>query len=213
MDSKGYVVDANGNFVYGFRANGVHESDDKDANITGGDTNLEEVLKPLRVPIDVLIQDGVTTEGAAEPFDVAYGDIKDTGNALVASAVQINSYGEVMVTVKVPENTAGDAEEGQPYTVSIGKVAIATFQNPNGMAKAGQSYYSANKSDNTGDVVVTEPGASGSANLMTGYIEASNVDLANEFATMITTHRGFQANSKMITVSDEMLSDLISMKR
>ena len=48
---------------------------------------------------------------------------------------------------------------------------------------------------------------------MTGYIEASNVDLAKEFADMITTHRGFQANSKMITVSDEMLSDLVAMKR
>lgn len=49
--------------------------------------------------------------------------------------------------------------------------------------------------------------------LMAGYIEASNVDLAQEFADMITTHRGFQANSKMITVSDEMLSDLVAMKR
>jgi flagellar hook protein FlgE len=48
---------------------------------------------------------------------------------------------------------------------------------------------------------------------MTGYLEASNVDLAKEFSDMITTQRGFQANSKIITVSDEILSDLINMKR
>lgn len=48
---------------------------------------------------------------------------------------------------------------------------------------------------------------------MTGYVEASNVDLAKEFSDMITTHRGFQSNTKMITVSDEMLSDLVAMKR
>ena len=48
---------------------------------------------------------------------------------------------------------------------------------------------------------------------MTGYVEASNVDLSKEFADMITTHRGFQSNTKMITVSDEMLSDLVAMKR
>ena len=214
VDSKGYVVDANGNFVYGFRADGVEKADDVANGITGGDTNLEETLKPLRVPIGVNIQQGVTSAGSNnQAFNVAYGDIKDTGNALVASSVQINSYGEVMVTVKAPDNATAPVKPGEPYTISIGKVTIATFQNPNGMAKAGQSYYSANKSDNTGDVVVTFPGDSGSSNLMTGYIEASNVDLANEFATMITTHRGFQANSKMITVSDEMLSDLISMKR
>ncbi len=48
---------------------------------------------------------------------------------------------------------------------------------------------------------------------MAGYLEASNVDLAKEFAEMIMTQRGFQANSKMITVSDEMLSELVNMKR
>lgn len=212
VDSKGYIVDANGNFVYGFRATGVQTADDTATppKFNGGDTIFNDTLQPLRVPINVQVTE-VTANG--EKFGAASGDIQDTGDALVASSVQINAYGEIMVTVKAPETPGTGATAGEPYTVSLGKVAIATFQNPNGMAKAGQSYYSANKSDNTGDVTVTSPGEAGTANLMTGYIEASNVDLANEFATMITTHRGFQANSKMITVSDEMLSDLINMKR
>ena len=51
------------------------------------------------------------------------------------------------------------------------------------------------------------------SSLMSGYLEASNVDLAKEFSEMITTQRGFQANSKIITVSDEILSELVNMKR
>ena len=68
------------------------------------------------------------------------------------------------------------------------------------------------ESDNSGKASATIPGGSTSS-LMTGYLEASNVDLAKEFSDMITTQRGFQANSKIITVSDEILSDLINMKR
>lgn len=68
------------------------------------------------------------------------------------------------------------------------------------------------ESDNSGNASATIPGGSTSS-LMTGYLEASNVDLAKEFSDMITTQRGFQANSKIITVSDEILSDLINMKR
>ncbi len=49
--------------------------------------------------------------------------------------------------------------------------------------------------------------------LMGGYVEGSNVDMANEFVQMITTQRGFQANSKIITVSDEILNELVNMKR
>ena len=100
----------------------------------------------------------------------------------------------------------------QGKTVSIGKVAIATFQNPEGLSKKGSFYYGAAESDNSGNASATIPGGSTSS-LMTGYLEASNVDLAKEFSDMITTQRGFQANSKIITVSDEILSDLINMKR
>ena len=97
-------------------------------------------------------------------------------------------------------------------TVSLGKVAVATFQNPQGLSKKGSYYYGASESDNSGTASATIPGGS-TSKLMTGYLEASNVDLAKEFSDMITTQRGFQANSKIITVSDEILSDLINMKR
>ena len=67
-------------------------------------------------------------------------------------------------------------------------------------------------SDNSGAASAAGPG-SNRATLMPGYLEASNVDMAVEFSEMIMAERGFQANSKIITVSDEILSDLINMKR
>lgn len=126
-------------------------------------------------------------------------------DAMQASSVKINELGEVTATVTDP--TTKEAVQ-----VSLGKVAIVTFQNQEGLTKSGGSYYAANVGDNTGHCAATIAGGS-KARLMTGYLEASNVDLAKEFSEMITTQRGFQANTKMITVSDEILSDLISMKR
>ncbi len=216
LDSDGYVVDASGNYVYGFRAEtDVVEGDggSKVAVTTGYEKNL----KPLRVPL------ATATGGVLDSVKVS-----DTAGSTQASAsvnIQINNVGEVTATIKftVPGKEILD-DKGDPTgkfepdtmesaNVSLGKVAIATFQNPNGVTKAGGNYYKATDKDNTGLGVAAAPGDAGSATLMGGFIEASNVDLAKEFADMITTHRGFQANSKMITVSDEMLSDLVAMKR
>ncbi|MEY8395334.1 flagellar hook-basal body complex protein [Lachnospiraceae bacterium 45-P1] len=124
--------------------------------------------------------------------------------ALQAKSVKINELGEVTATV--------EDDKGEAVQVSLGKIAIVTFQNQEGLAKSGGSYYSASVGDNTGHCAATIAGGT-NAKLMTGYLEASNVDLAKEFSELITTQRGFQANTKIITVSDEILSDLISMKR
>ena len=176
IDGNGYLTDANGNFVYGFRPNEVDKP-----------TKFDGDLVAIKVPTDVT--------GAS--FD---------GDSLQLTNVKINSLGEISGTVKSTDPT----KDGK--TVSIGKVAIATFQNPEGLSKKGSFYYGAAESDNSGNASATIPGGSTSS-LMTGYLEASNVDLAKEFSDMITTQRGFQANSKIITVSDEILSDLINMKR
>lgn len=190
IDSNGYLVDANNNFVYGFVPDG------------GNITNAK--LQPLRVPTAI--------EGDPDGLNITYENVgaDSLPRALKATSVEINKMGEVTATVTVKDETTG--KETSYPGISLGKVAIVTFQNPNGLTKAGSGYYKATDSDNTGAVSADLPGGD-VATLMPGYIEASNVDLAKEFADMITTHRGFQANSKMITVSDEMLSDLVSMKR
>jgi flagellar hook protein FlgE len=91
-----------------------------------------------------------------------------------------------------------------------GQVAVAQFTNAAGLTKSGNSLYQ--QSNNSGTLTVGNNTDLGVA-LSTSALEMSNVDIANEFSNMITTQRGFQSNSKIITVSDEMLETLINMKR
>jgi flagellar hook protein FlgE len=92
----------------------------------------------------------------------------------------------------------------------LGQLALATFANPNGLEKAGGSMY--RTSVNSGAVQVGVPG-DGRGTLAGGMLEMSNVDLAQEFTNLIIAQRGFQANSRVITASDEILQDLVNMKR
>ncbi|MCI9575696.1 MAG: flagellar hook protein FlgE [Clostridiales bacterium] len=95
--------------------------------------------------------------------------------------------------------------------VIAGKIALATFANPNGLQQEGNNYFSS--SQNSGEAILAEPGTNGTGALKSSSLEMSNVDLSNEFAEMITCQRGFQANSRVITVSDTMLEELINLKR
>jgi len=94
---------------------------------------------------------------------------------------------------------------------NLGQVALAIFSNPGGLNKIGSSLYA--KSSNSGDPQVGAAKNGGRGTVSPGTLEASNVDLAQEFTDMITTQRGFQANSKVITTTDQMLDDLINLKR
>ena len=96
-------------------------------------------------------------------------------------------------------------------TIVIGQVALVSVQNPNGLEKTDGYYYTIG--ENAGDVYDVKPGTGPAGVIMPGNLEMANVDLANEFANIITTQRGFQANSKIITVTDEMLQELVNMKR
>lgn len=95
--------------------------------------------------------------------------------------------------------------------MELGRIDLVTFANPKGLSQAGNTYYTV--SANSGDPTAAKPGENGTGALAGGSLEMSNVDLSNEFADMITTQRGFQANSRIITVSDTMLEELINLKR
>lgn len=93
----------------------------------------------------------------------------------------------------------------------IAQIAVCNVPNPNALEKVGDSYYQIR--NNTGVVKAYVAGEGSTGSLLTNGLEMSSTNLATEISNMIITQRGFQANSKMITVSDEMLQDLISMKR
>lgn len=99
----------------------------------------------------------------------------------------------------------------QNHAISLGKVALIAVENPNGLEKTDGYYYTFGA--NVGEVTYEEPGSGPAGSLLGSYLEMANVDLANEFSNIITTQRGFQANSKIITVTDEMLQELVNMKR
>jgi flagellar hook protein FlgE len=93
----------------------------------------------------------------------------------------------------------------------LGQLALATFTNPNGLEKTGDSMY--RSTVNSGYAQVGQAGAGGMGSVISGALEMSNVDLAQEFTNLVIAQRGFQANSRVITTSDEILQELVSMKR
>jgi flagellar hook protein FlgE len=94
---------------------------------------------------------------------------------------------------------------------AIGQLAMASFANPVGLEKLGDSLY--RPSPNSGLVQVGPPGAGGRGTITGSTLEMSNVDLAREFTNLIVAQRGFQANSRVITTSDELLQELVNLKR
>lgn len=94
---------------------------------------------------------------------------------------------------------------------NIAQIAIATFPNPAGLEKMGETMF--RTSSNSGEAQINISGIGGAGTVTPGALEMSNVDLSQEFTDMIVTQRGFQANSRIITTSDEMLQELVNLKR
>lgn len=186
VDGDGYLVDVNGNVVYGFVP-----LDDPTKPITGTDPwkgNPDQMV-PLRVPV-----------AAAGSTDYEINHVADPDKKpMELNNISIDEGGVI----------SGIGKDGTVY--KFGQVAIANVPNPNGLENQGNSYYKA--INNTGYVRGFAPGEGTTGKLISNCLEMSNVDLATEFSNMITTQRGFQACSKMITISDEMLQELVNMKR
>ncbi|MFV2039305.1 MAG: flagellar hook protein FlgE [Acidimicrobiales bacterium] len=96
-------------------------------------------------------------------------------------------------------------------TSVLAQVAIATFSNPAGLLGAGDSRFRGTNA--SGTAIIGPPGIAGRGTLAAGTLEMSNVDLAEAFTALIISQRGFQANSRVITVSDEMIAELVNLKR
>ena len=134
------------------------------------------------------------TIGATVDTSSIGGNTTDTLNS-----VSINKAGQIIGTYASGVNSV------------IGQIALAKFNNPGGMTKLGSNTYTPSANSGTADVGAASTGGRGS--ITPGALEMSNVDLSQQFSDMIVTQRGFQSNSKIITVSDEMLETLINMKR
>lgn len=138
-------------------------------------------------------------------------------STLTATNGDINGLGSgrklgKMIGVSVQNNGMIYASYDNGQTKLLGQIAVAEFANASGLEKAGDNLYSDTLNSGEFDGIGVDITANGGY-MNTGVLEMSNVDLSAEFTEMITTQRGFQANSRIITVSDTMLEELVNLKR
>ncbi len=117
-----------------------------------------------------------------------------------------------MIAISISKDGIITASYDNGQSKCLGQIATAVFANPSGLEKQGDNLYSATMNSGAFDGTGVDITANGGY-MQTGVLEMSNVDLSQEFTEMITTQRGFQANSRIITVSDTMLEELTNLKR
>jgi flagellar hook protein FlgE len=150
----------------------------------------------------------------AAPFDVDL-DFKTitqlAGDSSVAVTTQDGFPVGTLQTFSISPDglITGIFSNGQTRT--LGQIATAIFSNPAGMEKLGQNLF--RESGNSGLAQIGTPALAGRGQISTGFLEMSNVDLSTEFTNLIVTQRGFQANTRIITIVDDLLQDVINLKR
>ena len=225
----GYLVDGQGNVVYGFLTSALT---DPAAGGAAGNTvgNTSTALVPIRLPMKSTAAD---TLGDA----VYVGVDADTGKNVDPTTdvdgfidyenLSIDANGKITCTNK---------DTGDP--VVVGYLALGTVDNPNGVLHTDGPYYTAG--DAAGDITLSAPNsavtgylnngkingtdgntvdpatmlsAKSGTGILTSFLEGSGTDLATEFSNMIVYQRGYQANTRIITVTDSMLEELVNIKR
>lgn len=234
FDEEGYLVDGAGNIVYGFvTVNGTKEGDNFTPSGTPGTGTGENVagvstqLVPIRLPL-AASKDGDGYK-AGDPIYPGWNGTKNTEEgaeptegkriSVNVDTIKIENSGKIVVTT----------ESGK--SVTVGYLALGKVANPAGLTHLDGPYYQA--LGGAGELAITTAGGAvtgyldnkdgedegavrivGSDNqLLSGFLEGSGTDLATEFSEMITTQRGYQANTRIITVTDSMLEELVNMKR
>lgn len=182
----------------------VQGGNGKGFNLTN--INLGGLLKPDGT------QAGITGETLAS-INVDFAKVTQfNSKANVTSEAKDGNTAGSMTGYSIDANgiIRGTYSNGQ--TKILAQIPLANFKNPAGLEKAGSNLYKETGNSSEFDGIGVEASALGSK-LQGGALEMSNVDLSYEFSEMITTQRGFQANSRIITTSDEMIQELVSMKR
>jgi flagellar hook protein FlgE len=158
-----------------------------------------------------------TISDAGGTAHVVTGDWDGTATSLTLSGTDATETVTLAVkpdefaTIGVLDGVTVGTVKTDDAPVVLGYMAIAKFANPDGLSRDGAGYYSTGA--NSGDPIASLAGTNGTGSLKSSSLEMSNVDIAAEFTEMITAQRGFQANTRLITVSDSILEELINLKR
>jgi len=181
---------ATGTGVVAFTATGANDS------TTASPTSVNPSITLADGTVITIDLSGITQFGGPKTMSETSADGSASGTL---QQFQIANDGSVI----------GVFSNGQKLTIA--QLALANFNNPAGLEKIGNTSF--RSTYNSGLAQVGIPGTGGRGELLGGSLEMSNVDLAAEFTNLIIAQRGFQANSRVITTSDQMLQDLVDLKR
>jgi flagellar hook protein FlgE len=180
-------------------------------------------------PTDVAIQgDGFfVVDRGGQQFFMRSGafSLDNLGQLVAPGGERVQGFpvgGGAPGTITVDPGIYNDVSIGADGTVTarradngllepVGQLALARFPNVGGLARAGNGLFAADPA--AGGAIIDVPGDNGLGQLQAGTLEMSNVDLAQEFTNLILSQRGFQANARTITTSDELLQELVNLKR
>jgi flagellar hook-basal body protein len=223
-DAKAYTVQQDTGYVANI-ATGVIESTDEvlnaiqiprtytlDGYVDKDGNPLEVTLYSKNDSVEVKLYT-INADGDVEPVKVDETDPNSEQQTMVLSG---DEYWDLSIACRMNSISIGSdgtvsGVDDQNRVMTIGKIAVANVPNPTALEAQGNNYYLAKA--NTGVIEAFTPGEGSTGSLTSGALEMSNVDLSTEFTDMITTQRGYQANSRIITVTDTMLEELVNLKR
>lgn len=139
------------------------------------------------------------------------GGLKLVGISGTASTTNITAIPATATNLSIGADGKINYINAAGTLTSAGQIELATFPNPEGLIKAGNNLF--RESPNSGTITQTAPDSGGGGTIQSSFLEMSNVDLSEEFTEMIVAQRAFQSNTKMITTSDEILQELVNLKR
>ncbi|AUJ26677.1 MULTISPECIES: flagellar basal body rod protein FlgG [Virgibacillus] len=173
-------------------------------------------------PLDLMLEgDGMfIVEGNGTTYYTRAGNfyLDDDDRIVDANGFYLQSVGGEDLTIPEDAESFSIGTDGTVTYINAdgdpvdgGQIALASFSNPAGLEKAGNNLFL--NSENAGYNGIVAPETEGAAKIVPSALEMSNVDLSEEFTEMITAQRGFQANTRIITTSDEILQELVNLKR
>lgn len=241
VDPDGYLVDGRGNVLYGFVtcASGADNAQSGTAGVAGEDPLVSTQLVPIRLPLAAKAP--ADADGIPEGSAIFPGVDGDTGQNVYDDGTISTGQHVKLDSISIDENGKITGSSKATGNVVIGYIPLAKVANPGGVTHTEGPYYKAGPGAgdceviSVGDVMNGKyldnkqaPGAGAGADdtegtpifgahpdtkINSNTLEGSNTDVATEFSEMITTQRGYQANTRIITVTDAMLEELVNIKR
>ncbi len=188
-------------------------------DVTGGTVNFDPdgVMTSLTYPGGGKGLSLSPPDGGEVTFEIVAGGsggqgfTSTAGNSTAAVSAQDGRQAGALTNLTIGNDGTVQGIYDNGETRTLCRIALATFANPAGLSRQGGNVFAA--SADSGEAVVGAPGEIAGSALISGALEGSNVDISQEFTDMIVTQRGFQASARVVTIADQLLGELINLRR